>query len=272
MTLTQLAAQSLRSASALLITAGAGMGVDSGLPDFRGTEGFWNAYPPYRHLGLSFSELASPRWFRDEPELAWGFYGHRLNLYRSTKPHAGFDILLKWSGLMAAGAHIFTSNVDGQFQIAGFPERQITEVHGSIHHLQCTESCLNIWPADGTNVTVDPETFRAVGALPQCPQCGAMARPNILMFGDDGWLPSRTARQDAVLDAWLSTLGSQKLVIIECGAGSTIPTVRRFSERAAAQFDGVLIRINLRESDVPDNQVGLAMPAATAMAAIDAHI
>ena len=59
----QAAAQSLREAEALLVTAGAGMGVDSGLPDFRGTEGFWEAYPPFRRLGLDFAELADPQWF-----------------------------------------------------------------------------------------------------------------------------------------------------------------------------------------------------------------
>ena len=82
------AAQAVATADALLITAGAGMGVDSGLPDFRGDEGFWRAYPPFKRLGLSFVDLANPRWFEDDPELAWGFYGHRLNLYRATTPHA----------------------------------------------------------------------------------------------------------------------------------------------------------------------------------------
>jgi len=64
--------------------AGAGMGVDSGLPDFRGDEGFWKAYPPMAKLGIRFSSMANPRWFESDPELAWGFYGHRLNLYRAT--------------------------------------------------------------------------------------------------------------------------------------------------------------------------------------------
>ena len=48
----------------LLVTAGAGMGVDSGLPDFRGTEGFWRSYPPLAELGLRFEEVANPAWFR----------------------------------------------------------------------------------------------------------------------------------------------------------------------------------------------------------------
>ena len=61
----------------LLFTAGAGMGVDSGLPDFRGDKGFWKAYPAL--FGHSFSDMANPSWFDSDPRLAWGFYGHRLN-------------------------------------------------------------------------------------------------------------------------------------------------------------------------------------------------
>src|SRR5262249_50285934 len=74
------AAREIASADALIIGAGAGMGVDSGLPDFRGDQGFWRAYPVYEKLGLSFSSMANPRWFRTDPEMAWGFYGHRLGL------------------------------------------------------------------------------------------------------------------------------------------------------------------------------------------------
>src|SRR5262249_9870573 len=87
------AAEAVALADALLIGAGAGMGVDSGLPDFRGDQGFWNAYPPYAKRGLHFTDLANPQWFHTDPMLAWGFYGHRLNLYRGTQPHAGFQIL-----------------------------------------------------------------------------------------------------------------------------------------------------------------------------------
>src|SRR5438477_6984787 len=91
------AAAALASADALLIGAGAGMGVDSGLPDFRGPEGFWRAYPAAKLLGLRFEELATPQSFDRDPQLAWGFYGHRQNLYRAARPHEGFDILLNWA-------------------------------------------------------------------------------------------------------------------------------------------------------------------------------
>ena len=144
------AARVIREADALLISAGAGMGVDSGLPDFRGNEGFWKAYPPYRKLGASFVEMANPRGFVSDPEFAWGFYGHRLNLYRETEPHDGFERLLEIGSAKPGGYFVFTSNVDGQFRKAGFDEERIAECHGSIHHLQCvTGHSDEIWSAEG---------------------------------------------------------------------------------------------------------------------------
>ena len=140
------AAEIIRSSEVFVITAGAGMGVDSGLPDFRGDQGFWNAYPMYARLGLSFVDCANPEHFERDPGFGWGFYGHRTNLYRETTPHAGFNIIKCWIERNRAGYFVVTSNVDGQFQKAGYSDDRILEVHGSIHHLQCsTPCCRNIW-------------------------------------------------------------------------------------------------------------------------------
>ncbi len=62
----QKAKQLLEKCDAIFVTAGAGMGVDSGLPDFRGVEGFWNAYPKAKELGLAFEEMANPVWFESD--------------------------------------------------------------------------------------------------------------------------------------------------------------------------------------------------------------
>src|SRR5438067_1528316 len=113
------AARLIAQADALVIAAGAGFGVDSGLPDFRGTEGFWRAYPALAKSGIAFHAIASPDAFNAHPHQAWGFYGHRLALYRRTQPHAGFALLRKWGGTKRHGYSVFTSNVDGQFQAAG---------------------------------------------------------------------------------------------------------------------------------------------------------
>ncbi|MGF6596283.1 NAD-dependent SIR2 family protein deacetylase [Paraburkholderia sp. GAS448] len=238
------AVQWLREADGLLITAGAGMGVDSGLPDFRGTEGFWRAYPALQQRGITFEEMANPAHFEQLPELAWGFYGHRLKLYRETQPHEGFAILRRWAARVSRGAFVFTSNVDGQFQKARFPDDRIEECHGTIHSLQCVTPCRNVtWPADGFAPHIDPATSTLQNALPRCPACGALARPNILMFSDYGWIEEPSQAQRARLQAWYASV--PRVVVVELGAGKALPTVRRFGERMARHR---LVRINAREA------------------------
>jgi NAD-dependent SIR2 family protein deacetylase len=249
----------VRRADALLIAAGAGMGVDSGLPDFRGDEGFWNAYPAAKKLGLGFAQLANPRWFKENPAMAWAFYGHRLHLYRETIPHAGFSALLKTADAMSEW-FVFTSNVDGQFQKAGFDESRILECHGCIHYLQCTDCDAGVWPADGVEVPVDMEAFKALD-WPRCHRCGATARPNILMFNDFKWHAVRYQAQMERFEAFKQRLMAKKLrlAIIEIGAGTAIPTVRRTCERAAKNFGAKIVRINPREYAI-DPRLGWGLP------------
>ncbi len=260
----ELAAEVVKNADALFITAGAGMGVDSGLPDFRGNSGFWKAYPPIAKLGKSFSEMANPVWFDKNPGVAWAFYGHRLNLYRQTLPHNGFNNLLKLGEQKQYGYFIFTSNVDGQFQKAGFDDAFIEECHGSIHHFQCIRPCSSeIWNAENENVIVDLDIFEATGELPKCPNCGGIARPNILMFGDWNWISHRSNEQGNRLQQWLETIESlnAKIAIIEMGAGHAVPTVRLQSQRVSRSVNSTLIRINPRDYDVHEGAIGLPLGA-----------
>ena len=242
-------AQLIQEADSLLITAGAGMGVDSGLPDFRGKDGFWEVYPALARAGLGFTHIANPAEFVSNPRRAWGFYGHRLQLYRETVPHAGFGILKTLSKHMAHGVFVFTSNVDGQFQKAGFDPERIVEAHGSIHHLQCIEECCgDLWSAEGFDPVVDNERCELLSEFPRCPHCGGIARPNILMFGDWNWRNTRCKPQTVAMNSWLQKV--QNLVVIEIGAGSDIPTVRYKSENVG----GTLIRINPREPEGGDDK------------------
>ena len=269
----QQAAEIVAAADALIIGAGAGMGVDSGLPDFRGSEGFWKAYPALAQANLNFMEVASPRTFSRDPSLAWGFYGHRLNLYRETTPHAGFGILRKWSDRMPLGARVFTSNVDGQFQRAGFAQEHIHECHGSIHHLQCLNGCgSGVWSAADFKPEVDQDACRLLNVPPCCPLCASLARPNILMFGDWHWLDQRSQSQGQRETQWLESIAdcAARVVIVEIGAGTAIASVRHFSHYVIVNHGGRLIRINPRESQVPSSMdVGLAIGSLDALRRID---
>jgi NAD-dependent SIR2 family protein deacetylase len=269
------AAELIDRAKALLVTAGAGMGVDSGMPDFRGDQGFWKAYPPFAKLGLRFVDLANPRWFRTDPELAWGFYGMRRNLYRKTSPHAGFSILRQLGEKMPLGAFVFTSNVDGHFQKAGFEPERVYEVHGALDWMQCTKDCgSGIWEAPWGDVAIDDATLRARAPLPRCPSCGALARPNVLMFGDGEWLSDRSDAQERRFQAWLATLEGtfDRLVVVECGAGTAVPTVRMLGDRLA-RAGASLVRINVREPEVESRgAVGIPAGALETLKAIEARL
>lgn len=247
------ACEAIRQADGLLVTAGAGMGVDSGLPDFRGTEGFWRAYPALAKSRIHFQDIASPSAFQRNPRQAWGFYGHRLNLYRETVPHEGFQILLEIAERLKKKYFVITSNVDAQFQKAGFQSDRIYEVHGSIHHLQCLNGCTtDVWSADGCEPQIDESICEMRSDIPACPRCGGVARPNILMFGDWGWQDHRSRMQALKLHAW--SLNTERKAVVELGAGVDIPTIRLLGERQ----QGTLIRINPRDSKVPEN--GIAIP------------
>lgn len=266
-TLFEEAAELLEQADALLVCAGAGMGVDSGLPDFRGNTGFWRAYPAL--AGRAFAEVASPRTFLQDPELAWGFYGHRLQLYRDTRPHAGFALLKAWGERLPNGSAVFTSNVDGQFQAAGFDT--VHECHGSIHWLQCLKGCGRPpETADALRPDIDEAACRWRGALPRC-ACGALLRPNILMFGDWGWDCSRYEAQAVHLQSWLRRC--DRPLVVELGAGTAIPSVRRFGEAVVLEGGGRLLRINPREAALP-RSLGLSLPmgALAALRGIEAAL
>jgi NAD-dependent SIR2 family protein deacetylase len=264
------AATLISKADALIITAGAGMGVDSGLPDFRGGEGFWNAYPAYADRGLSFEDCANPQFFKRTPSSGWGFYGHRTNLYRATKPHKGFNIIKDW----AKPTFVVTSNVDGQFQKAGYAESSVLEVHGSIHNLQCCNRyCAQPIIKNEYLFTIYEPTMRLMSHLPYCPACGDILRPNILMFNDHDWIDSVVMQQTAKYNNFLNQYKDKSIAVIELGAGSAISTIRGISEQLGWEYaNTTVIRINPTEANIPEPHISIPLRALEALELIDAWL
>jgi NAD-dependent SIR2 family protein deacetylase len=247
------------------------MGVDSGLPDFRGPQGFWRAYPMYERLGLSFEEAADPVHFSDDPAFGWGFYGHRLRLYRETVPHAGFGLLRAWIARFGLDCFVVTSNVDGQFQRAGFAAERVCEIHGSIHHLQCLRPCGEAIWENHEEIPVDETVMRA-RVVPRCPACGGVARPNILMFNDWTWVPDRSEAQHARLEAFLDAHATDPVVVVEMGAGTALPSIRSLGERLGCRPGCLVVRINPREPDIARPHLALPVGALAGLQAIDAAL
>lgn len=251
------------------------MGVGSGLGTFRGqAAGVW---PPLEKLNLDFSDMSCPdRFLEDDdvggPTMAWSFWKWRHDAYTGNEPHAGYRLLRKWADSKGDGrAFVFTSNIDGHFERAGF-ENQVIECHGTLRFLQCqglNKACPQYdkyWETDHeciAKLTVDPDTNKVVGELPKCPGCGGVARPTVLMFGDWYVVYNRIKDQRNQYKKWLNkqrehtdensqaTREFPSAVVIEIGAGVAIPTVREECEEAAMKLRCPLIRINPEKPNTP---------------------
>jgi len=270
------ASHAIQKASAILIVAGAGLGIDSGLPDYRGSTGFWEDYPPAKEKGFGYKDLATPDWYKKDPHLAWGFAAHLIQMYRSVVPHEGFQILLQLCK-QKNSYYVMTSNVDGEFQKAGFPPDCVYEVHGSVHKWQCTQpkKCKkqDIW-ISGQLPKLDEKTFKAVGTLPICPHCGSLARLNVSLFGDFDYVDTDSKAQKERFLSWInSKLSVGPLVVIEVGCGVSEHSIRfeyqhdTWRTRSGEWKMGLgiknenftLIRINPLHYDCPNSQT-IAIP------------
>lgn len=126
-------AAALDCADAVLVISGAGMAVDSGLGTFRGKSAMH--IPLFAATGLDYRDLSVPKWFKDEPGLAWGFWSQKTITLLSAEPHEGYRILWNWGSQMKYGSFAVTSNIDGAW-IRVFGPDHVYEHHGAVTHLQ----------------------------------------------------------------------------------------------------------------------------------------
>jgi hypothetical protein len=105
------AAQWIAGADAMVIAAGAGMSVDSGLPDFRGSNGIWKTLLPAGRHERDVHAFMHGRCFADNPREAWRFFGRALDACRDTAPHAGYALLRHWAAAKRHGAFVYMSYV-----------------------------------------------------------------------------------------------------------------------------------------------------------------
>ena len=226
-----------------LILTSAGMSADSGIPTFRDREGYWRNFPPFKAKGLEAQDLASPWAFHNVLPHAWAFYEWRRRNARENTPHEGYHILNEWIEDRFEDAFIHTTNTDGYHLISGAPADRVKEVHGSMWRLQCLATCTrDFWDEPRVPLCdLDYDTMEASN-FPTCPNCGGIARPHILMFGD--WDYVGHEEQDRNFSRFLK--GGVDLVIL-VGSSGGVPT----NDYMALQFQdqGVpVININLDPS------------------------
>ena len=220
------AQKAIAQCDALLIVAGAGMSVDSGIFTYRGANGIWNKSIQIGNEMYSYDEISSLKMWKEFPALAWGFKANFYTTMRDAEPHEGYYKLLDYVKHRKNGNYfVCTSNIDNYFERAGFDKDKIYEVHGTMKTLQCMDkrcSARNgvISMTDAHMPAFDKTTF--IGSnLPSCPYCPNILRPNVSMFGDFDFYgkPYEFARRK--MDIWLkeNEEKGKSLVILEIGCG-----------------------------------------------------
>jgi len=158
-------ADRIRRARRLTVLTGAGISAASGVPTFRGRDGLWRQYRP--------EDLATPEAFEQNPRLVWEWYDWRRGGIADCRPNAGHDVIAAWSQNHPQ-CRVITQNVDDLHVRAG--TCNLTRIHGSIWELSCWNGC-------GAASWRD-ERVPLADLPPRCSECGGLARPAVVWFGE----------------------------------------------------------------------------------------
>ena len=167
----------------IVVLTGAGVSAESGIPTFRGPEGFWTVGSQVHQP----QELATRTFFRRQPEIVWGWYLYRWSLCRDAAPNAAHLALAEMSRLLAGRFTLVTQNVDGLHRHAGSAEENTFEIHGNLDWMRCSAACSRALLAMPPQF-MGWERHRLPGEAEcrqlHCQDCGAWMRPHVLWFDE----------------------------------------------------------------------------------------
>ena len=216
------------------VITGAGISAESGIPTFRGKDGYWRNLDP--------TKLATPEAFARDPELVWEWYLERRQRIREAKPNSAHEAIARLSEL-ASEFLLVTQNVDDLHARAGLREEKMVQIHGDIFLTRCSR-CAFRW-----NELEKLDRFkrsslqtRDAVELPRCDKCGALMRPGVVWFGerlDPGKIQ--------IVEDFLSD-GPCELVLV-IGTTALFGYIVDWAERASGR-SGKLVEINPDETPI----------------------
>ncbi len=217
-TLESLAETALADSGPILVLTGAGISAESGIPTFRGPEGFWTV----GSRNFMPEEMARARTFARMPEEVWRWYLHRLVRYGACDPNPAHLALARLEAALPDRFWLVTQNVDGLHIRAGNSIARCCQIHGSIHFMRCAERC-------GAGLLPLPEELRLRGdeaelpsgwfELLRCPDCDGLARPHVLWF-DECYDEELYRAETAIRVAWSASM----LIVVGTSGATNLPS------------------------------------------------
>jgi NAD-dependent deacetylase len=202
----------LKRSRRVMVSTGAGISTESGIPAFRGAGGLWNDF--------KVEELATPEGFARNPQKVWEWYDWRRQIVDQVQPNAGHYALVDLEK-MVPDFFLFTQNIDGLHQRAG--SKNVHELHGNLWSVRCTK---------------EKKTFRLwqnpLNEIPPHCECGALLRPDVVWFGES--LPEMTLQL-----AWQVASTCDILFVI--GTSGTVEPAASLAW-IAKDSGGIVIEVN----------------------------
>lgn len=223
----------------ITVLTGAGISVESGIPTFRGPEGYWTIgskeYQP--------QEMATHRMFMQTPDEIWKWYLYRIGVCKRAKPNPGHTALVEMERLFKNRFTLITQNVDNLHLLAGNSPEKTFQIHGNIFFMRCADECTTkIYPIP-QDLTAreknDPLTEQDVKLL-TCPYCSSRTRPHVLWF--DEMYNERYYRYHSAL----SVAGETGLLMVVGTSGATSLPIQVAWE--VKHRDGIIMDINIAEN------------------------
>lgn len=175
--------EALGTGGNVVVLTGAGVSAESGIPTFRGEEGYWTVGSREYHP----QELATHEAFTRMPWEVWAWYLYRRGVCRAATPNAAHEALVRWDAALGQRFSLITQNVDGLHRRAGSPAARTFPIHGDIELMRCAREC-------SPERTPIPDAVGALGkgeavsdavkAQLVCPRCKGKTRPHVLWFDE----------------------------------------------------------------------------------------
>ena len=201
----------------VVFLTGAGVSAESGIPTFRGKEGYWTIGSREYHP----MELATHAAFSQQPDEIWSWYLYRRGVCRAAQPNPAHMALVEAEQALERRFVLVTQNVDGLHLRAGNSLERTWQIHGCIDFMRCADECLDqplpLPPALPLAWPKERKVGDAERALLRCPKCGGRARPHVLWFDESydeplyRWESSIRAAQSASMLVVAGTSGATNL-------------------------------------------------------------
>lgn len=215
---------------------GAGISTESGIPTFRGPEGYWTVGAKEYHP----QEMATYAMFNQQPDEVWKWYLYRLSVCRAAEPNQAHLALVEIERLLQDRFSLITQNVDNLHLRAGSSPERTYQIHGNVFFMRCVNECrrqlialpLELFPREK-----DQALSVADKNLLKCPDCGAGTRPHVLWFDesyDEHYFKFESA---------LATAAKTDVLIIAGTSGAT--SLPNHVANMVYQNKGTIIDINI---------------------------